>query len=70
MITRFYFVLEIRGPERHLSSIITRIILPRGKKESRDDSSLVQVMHRLCDRARENNMAVGCFYFEFPGRKE
>ena len=54
MIIRFYFTLEIWGLERHLSSIITRIILPRGKKESRDDSSLV--MHR--------------FYFEFPGRKE
>ena len=33
---------------------VTRIILPWGKKESRDDSSLV--MHR--------------FYFELPERKE
>ena len=48
MITWFYFVLEIRGPERNLSSI-SKDYSPAGgrKKESRDDSSLI--MHRLCD---------------------
>ena len=66
MITRFYFAVEIRGPERHLLNY--KDYSPAGKKESLDDSSLV--MHRLCGRARGQNTAAGCFYFEFPGRKE
>ena len=66
MITRFYFAVEIRGRKGIYQ--VTRIILPRGEKESCDDSSLV--MHRLCDRARGQNTAVGCFYFKFPKQKE
>jgi len=67
MITRFYFCSRDPGGRKGIYQV-TRIILPRGKKEGCDDSSLV--MHRLCDRAREQNTAVGCFYFEFPVRKE
>ena len=58
MITRFYFALEIRGRKGIYQ--VARIILPWGGKESRDDSSLV--MHWLCDRARRQNTAVGCFH--------
>ena len=66
VITRFYFAPEIWGSERHLSG--NKDYSSAGKKESCDDSSLV--MDRLCDRARGQNMAVRCFYLEFPGRKE
>src|SRR5437879_6384350 len=35
---------------------------------SRDASSLVT--DRLCDRARGQNVAIACFYFDFAARKE
>src|SRR5437588_7193808 len=35
---------------------------------SRDVSSLV--IDSLCDRARGQNIAVSCFYFDFASRKE
>jgi len=65
MISRFYFALEIRELARHLSG--NKDYSPAGE-ESCDDISLV--MDRVCDRARGQNTAIRCFYFEFPGRKE
>jgi len=35
---------------------------------SRDVSSLV--VDSLCDKAKERNLAVACFYFDFAGQKE
>jgi len=67
----FYFAMEIRGSERHLSGNQPCLL---GKEESepmltlRDDSSLV--VDRLCDQASVQNTAVSCFYLDFAARKE
>ena len=68
---RFYFVMEIRGSERHLLG--DKTYLPgRGESEPvltpRDDSSLV--VDRLCDQTSGQNAAVSCFYLDFAARKE
>ena len=65
MITRFYFALEIRGLERHLSGNKDYFLAGR---DCRDGTSLV--IDRICDRATGQNTVVGCFYFEFSARKE
>ena len=69
-ITQFCFATEIRGSAKHLSG--NKDYYPGGEENepwlSRDDSSLV--VDWLCDRAREQNIAVTCFYFDFAARKE
>src|ERR1700760_661799 len=63
--------MEIRGSARLLSGNKGG---PRGSGEreqvltSCDGSSLV--IDSLCDRARGQNLAVACFYFDFAVQKE
>ena len=63
--------MEIRGLERHLlgNKPKHRGMEERGKMlTSCDISSLV--IDRLCDKAREQNATVSCFYFDFAAQKE
>ena len=63
--------MEIRELERHLlgNKPKHREIEDRGQMlTSRDISSLV--IDRLCDKAREQNATVACFYFDFAVQKE
>jgi len=70
-ITRFYFAMGIQGWARRL---LGNNDGPRGRGEkgrvliSRGISSLV--IDSLCDRAREQDVAVACFYFDFAAQKE
>jgi len=71
LIEPFYFAMEIRGSERHLSGGKSSSL---GKEEnkpvltSRGDSSLV--VDRLCDRDNGKNTPVSCFYLNFAARGE
>jgi len=68
---QFYFATEIPGLAR-------RILGTKGEPRrmqrkgqlltSRDVSSLV--VDSLCDQARERNLPVACFYFDFANQKE
>ena len=63
--------MEVRGLERHLSGnkVKHRRVEKRGQiLTSCDISSLV--IDSLCDRAREQNATVACFYFDFAAQKE
>ena len=71
VIMLFCSAMEIRVPEGHSSgnkdySLGREKIKPR--LTSHDDSSLV--VDRLCHRAKGQNIAVTCFYFDFAARKE
>ena len=69
--TQFCFATGIQGSAR---LILGNKGEPRGVEEkgrvltSRNVSSLV--IDSLCDRARDLNFAVSCFYFDFTARKE
>ena len=71
MIRRFYFVMEVQESAKHLSG--NKDYSPWNEESglvptSPDGSSLV--VDRLCNRARGQNTAVSCFYFDFAARRE
>ena len=70
LITKFCFATDIRGLER---LFLGNKCEHQGRGEKRqadkpDFSSLV--IDSLCDRARGQNVAVACFYFDFASQKE
>jgi len=70
-IIQFYFATEIPELERHILGIKSeprRVERKEHLLTSRDVSSLV--VDSLCDQARERNLAVACFYFDFASQKE
>jgi len=70
-ITLFCFATEIRGSGRRLSGNKDYSPGEEGNEPSlisRDGSSLV--VDWLRNQAREQNIAVTCFYFDFAARKE
>ena len=71
VVKKSCFVMELLGSARHLSGRKVNS-WEREERELRltncDVSSLVVDM--LCDRARGQNTAVTCFYFDFADRKE
>jgi len=70
---RQYFATAIRGRERR---IFGKRHCPREKKSSQRTLFLTSfhrsslVVDTLCDRAREQDIAVTCFYFDFAAGKE
>jgi len=71
MLEPFYFAMEIRGSERHLSGKKSSSLVKEENKlvlTSRGDSSLV--VDRLCDRDSGQSTPVSCFYLDFAARGE
>ena len=71
VVVRFCFTMEILGSGRH-SSGSEDFSLEKEETESvltnRDVSS--QVVDKLCDQVRGQDIAITCFYFDFAARKE
>jgi len=70
-IMQFCFAMEIPELERRILGKKSEPSRIEGRERlltSRDVSSLV--VDSLCDQAKERNLAVSCFYFDFASQKE
>jgi len=68
---QFCFVAEILGLAKRISGTKSEPRRMEGKEQlltSRHVSSLV--VDSLCDQAKEQNLAIACFYFDFASQKE